>query len=302
MLKDSIEQLASMSGCPAVEPEGVLIEVALQVLDFHTALVDRQQPALEKRDDQMDMREQPIRDARRGDAPFVAIPLRREGIIPQPAIRDHGAFGSDADLDEWDQAGGREIPDVLEAGAAEPTARDLHRHGDLRFLQCFSPFNAWFDSPNERVVHFHHAREGLPAGPHHGPAQFVEHEPRRAVAPQLQRLLEPRSASSALLGNHPPNGFEPHAQGDMAPMEDRASRHRDEGMASCAYQLRPDGLVPSGDVLAPGTPESFGPTQARQIGTTSVFRAEVRFKIQESSRIVVQERAYYPLGVVDSSA
>src|SRR5947209_10888015 len=99
-----------------VEPEGELVQIRLKVLLPHAAVVGAQQPRLEVREDQVDMR-QDLRGTlwRALKLSLVLIAAPPQTGVPLPRVRDdRGAF-LDHGLDEADELIGRRSANSAQA-------------------------------------------------------------------------------------------------------------------------------------------------------------------------------------------
>ena len=121
LLHQAEEQLAAAAGTAAVEAEGEFVQVVVEMLMRHGAMMGPQQPALEQRRHLVDVWHQlggclglPLEER---DPMFVAVPP--QGVVPHPAIGVDDTPGLDRLLHELQQTGPRRIGHALEADPTE---------------------------------------------------------------------------------------------------------------------------------------------------------------------------------------
>ena len=128
--------MGNASGAAAVESEGELLEVALQVSEAHRSLMGAEDPSLEQREDEMNPRQHfggGLIEARqhRDD---VLIAFVAELGVAAPAIGVGNLATVEVALDEADQRAGGNIGKQTEPNPAAAVPALFHRGGDDRFL------------------------------------------------------------------------------------------------------------------------------------------------------------------------
>ena len=103
-----------------------------------------------------------------------------------------------------------------------------------------------------------------------------------------------------LLIGHPPDASEPHPQGKVASVEDRACNHG--RLVSAARTHRQASFrCPTAPGATAWTAKARRPSQLHQVGVACGFRCEALFKFIECSGVVVHEPRHYRLWRLESS-
>ena len=124
--------------------------------------------------------------------------------------------------------------------------------------------------------------------------------PSGLVAAQSQNALQPQGAHAVLLRHDMPHGSEPQAQRLACVLKDRAGG--DGGLPPAAGALEPDlAHRPSPLMPATRTAESVRPAQGEQIVATGLLGGEPRLELEQITRVILHEAAYYILGLPESS-
>src|SRR5579863_2679011 len=133
-------------------------------------------------------------------------------------------------------------------------------------------------------IYFDAPAELIPSGTDHRPAQFVQQRPSGLIAAQTQYALQTQRTGSVLLTGHMPYRATPQLQGQMAVLENGASRHGGLVFTGGADQT-PTPRRPRFSPPALWTDKSVRPTQGRQVGTTLFFGSKPAFHFQKRPRI-----------------
>jgi hypothetical protein len=170
----------------------------------------------------------------------------------------------------------------------------LSRNDDQRLGGATSPFVA--RSADLSLVHFHPARELIPARTHHRAPKFMENGPGGLITAPAQNSLHSQSAGSIFLAGNLPDGPEPGPQRQTTILENRAGGYRSPMMA-CRADSSAAPRRPSFPPLAAGTAETRGPPQTFQVRATLVLRSETLFQLKKRSRVVFTHLPPLPDGV-----
>ena len=231
--QDAVEHHSAAARVAAVEPEGELVQVSLQVRRFYPALVGAQQPPLAQRGDPVDGGQQftgVLAAAGRGllVAPLVGVAQGGQAVIAGPAVGDDAAARLDAAGHERAEPGaGRVRQHGHPAPADAFRLADLDRDAGQDLLAGLPPAaQAVLLPADERLVHLH--RPGQPAAsrPHQRRPQPVQHRPGRLIGADLQGPLQIPGRDPVLGSGEQPAGMEPHGQRRAGLVEDRPCRHR----------------------------------------------------------------------------
>ena len=163
----------------------------------------------------------------------------------------------------------------------------LHRDCNDRF-RCFVlptahlgrvfPYYSATWTSDVRFINLHLTRELVATRTHHGPAQPMQHRPRRLIAAQAQGSLKTQCADPVLLIGQVPCRREPAAQWRARLRKDRAGRHRSLITAATTHQTRTRRSVGLTRFGASRTDESLGPPKPLKIIHTSHL---IRIPIQK---------------------
>src|SRR5215467_3035641 len=280
LLEKTEEEQATMPSSPSVEAEGELVEVVVEVVDSHSALVGTQQPALKQRGDTMDCGH---RDMGRllhrleGDH-LVPVACRDQTSVAGKAI---GTDGRTTLKRGGGEVGHRRDGEVGDPG--HPYSTELHAsptfdsdcHDRLRVSAAAE--GPWLRAAHVCLVHLDIAEQLIPARSDHRPSQFVQPAPGCLVAAQAEHRLEPQRADTLLLPSHVPGGCEPGPKQRMGVREDSDSGHRRLPLAAAAD--------PQATLAAPALPrrtsrayEPVRPAQPLQVLPASAFIREPRLE------------------------
>src|SRR6266496_2070245 len=130
------------------------------------------------------------------------------------------------------------------------------------------------------------AREAIPAGSNHRPAQFVEPRPGCLVATQPKHPLQAQGTDAVLLAGDEPHRQEPHPQRLARPLEDRAGRQR-RFSSTCPAVKHPTRRYPRlPNRSASPANEPLRPTQPPDIVPASRLGAEPIIHLLERPRVI----------------
>ena len=281
-----MKELASVDGRPPVEPEGELVEIMVQLLAGHAALVRTEQPAFEQGGNSM----YPGQNSDRSllwltieDRPPMVVQLPQPIVTPGP-VRGDGAAFPNAIANETLQALPGRSRNPFEPDSSHPFAADFDGDDDDIFADV-----AMLPAPvtsHHRLVYLDRAGQLLSTRPDHGSAQFVEHRPRGPVASQSQRTLKAQGADTALLVRCPPDRPEPDVQRQFAALEDGPSKKRDVLAAVPAMPQtslgRPSLPVPASSAL-----DTLRPTQPEKITAARFFRTKPALEFEDGPGILM---------------
>lgn len=281
LLDEPVEQFAAATGRAAIEPEGVLVQVVVELLPGYPSLVDAQKPTLEERGNAMEARKRV-----RSDLSFMNIAVRLEHTdISGKPIGDDDRAGGHRLLHELDQSVPGSQGYLLEA---DPPCAELAPLDGDEYDRLVSDDPASGGplptTPNHGFVHFDFPGQGLAIGTDHGATQLVQARPSRAITSDPQGPLHSQRTDTGLLIGEPPNRSKPKAQGQVAVLKDRPGGRRGHGAAILALPELSLQL-PTATQSASGAPKAVRPPDADQIEPTVLFRSELTFKLQKISGI-----------------
>src|ERR1035437_2921494 len=229
---------------------------------------------------------------------FVLVtPLAQAGV-PCPPVGVNHAARLNGLSDECLDAGRRSISNASHADPADLAAILLCRNENQRLLAMFAALRALLRGAPLHLIHLHASRQPIPARPNHRPTQLVQPRPSRLITAQPQDSLQVQCTGAILLRRHPPDSSEPHRQGLMRILEDRACRHG--GLIAALAALPPLAQSPSLAMAASRTTKAIRPSKARQIRAASIFGREAILQLSQSSWIIFHEPDYYRLGLPES--
>ena len=221
-------------------------------------------------------------------------------VVAGPAVRVHEAVRCDGVLNKRRQAGPGGVGDAAQPNTAQASALDLHRSGYQRLGLRLPATPARVDTAHIGFVHLDPPAEAIAARTHHGATELVEPRPRRLVAAQAQRPLQPQGAHPGLLVRDPPHRPKPRGQRRPRVLKDRAGGHR--GLVGTGRALPPP--APHGPRLRRATawaPKPVRPPELLQVRTTGLFRRESPLELPEIPRVILHEAVRYMLGSPESS-
>src|SRR5680860_1376623 len=202
-------------GAAAVEAEGELVEVGVEVLWLDGALVAAKQPALEQTCDAVGAGHRDVRGiaAVGHHDPFVGVAVIGQREIGAPFVGADPRPRLHSCLHEPDQARLRDIRDALQSDAPK-ALRVEHLDGDRdpRFRLGLPAPGPVLMPADVALVDFDAAGESFAIGADHRDAEAVQHHPCGLVAAKPQRALKPERAEPLLLAGHKPGRREPRTQ------------------------------------------------------------------------------------------
>ena len=298
LLEQAVEQLSPVSRQSPVEAEREFIQVTVEVLPGDPPLVNAKQPPFQQGGNTVNPRQKGRGGLATGadHAGAMDIPQAFQPGVGGPPIGDDEGSRNHGRLDEGCQALRRGVGDLLHPNPTDPRSFDLRRDRHQGFGAHVSFASSLLYTANEDLVYLDFAAQPLPTRTHHGPPQLVQAGPGRSVTAQAEGTLQPHGTHATLLVGDPPDGPEPHPQGQMAPVEDRPGSHRHHRVTALALEeaaLQGPGV--SGTAVRAA--KSLGPSQPDQIGPAGFLGAESVFEFQESSGIVFVHPARLPEGV-----
>ena len=205
--------------------------------------------------------------------------------VPSPFICTHCIARLHAVFNSRDQTPTRCILHLLKANTSKALALVFNRYDN----QCLprrspTPF-AGFLTPNIRLVDLDNTRQSIPTWPHHRVPQPVQPQPRRTIAAQAQKPLQPHCADTVLLIGHVPYRPEPKSKWFSGIFEDCPSRNRDLKVA-LATPVQPPLRFPTLSMITAWAPKSVRPSQFKQVLPTSSIGSKSFLEIKNCVRIV----------------
>src|SRR6266545_2748080 len=155
LLEEPVEEQATVVGAAAVEAEGELVEVVVELLRPHRALMGAEQPALQERGDAVDTRHRHVRGiAGRVEAvPFVRVAGLGDAVVAGVAVAADDAAGLDQIFDRGEEAVGARVGNRSEAHTTHAAPALLHGDQDRRLLLRATAMLAGRDATEVALVH-----------------------------------------------------------------------------------------------------------------------------------------------------
>ena len=279
-----------MLGSAAVESEDELIEVGVEVLRAHRAMVRAAKPSFQQRDGQVSEFEVVRADH------LMLEAVRCERAVSSPVICPDRRASGHCLSDEASERRPSGIPDHAHADTTD-ALRSAIFHGDCHhgLAERSAASLARFFASDIGLVDFRRSAQQIPAGTHHRPAQFVQPGPRSLVTAQFKDALHPFGAGPVLLAHHPPDRPKPCRQRFACSLEDRPRGNRSLVLARCAAQQLP--RRPSLRRAALGATETIRPPERCQVGSAGFLGREAAFELGKVPRIVFHGPQHYRLGL-----
>jgi hypothetical protein len=214
-------------GPPPVEPEGELVEVALEVLVPDTVM-GTPEPGLEVAEDAVHSRQDLLGagGVSLGAGP-MAIAKSRQGGVALPAVRPHDGPRRDMGLNEAGERGARSVWDDLEPNPSRRTAPDLDGGHDQRLVEeLAAAAQPHLGAPDVALVHFDLGLQRIPVGADHGAAQLLEQGPGRFVPGDPELPLQLEAGHARRMRRDQVGGPKPERERDPRPVQDRPGRDR----------------------------------------------------------------------------
>ena len=194
---------------PAIVTEDELVEVDGK-LGTADAMIGANQPLLEVANGPIGERHH------RGDASVqVTAQGLRPGDVPKPRRRQPGErlqpvriesrARGDVLLEKTGDGGRLEVANHAHADTSCPAAPllDGHQHeGGPPAFELAASAQPRLRTASPGVVNLDGAVQRLAGRIHHGPAQFVEHQPRRFIAAEPELALQPHRRNTPRVGRH----------------------------------------------------------------------------------------------------
>jgi hypothetical protein len=301
LLYNPIEKLTSRPRSPAVETEGELVQVVIQVRHTYGSLMCAQQPTFEQRNNSVNQGQQILTNVGFFPDDVVVISQTLQLAVAAPAIGSHHSTWFDTLLDRSFQTLCRGIDHSVKADSPDAVTVllgcDKHQCLARRTAATFP----WPLSTEVRFIDFYHARETVSPRPYHGVAQFVQPCPRGSVTTKAQGFLQAQRADSVFLVRYVPHCPEPQQQWFARILEDSTCRYRSLEVTVLAM-VQSSLSLPRMLVLATGAAKTIRPSKLKKIVSTRLFGIKSLFKFQQCSRVIFHTRLYYMLWLLESSA
>src|SRR5919106_3088054 len=286
--EQSIEEQAAALGAAAVEAEGELVEVEVELAGADRALVGAEQPALQQRGHPVRARHDDVGGvAAGGNAGRVVREAGcREPVVTAPAVgvderAGHGDIGEEAA-----QNGCGAVGDAGQPGSATGSARtDLGRDRDDRLLAAATE-RAGRLRAYKGLVDLDLTGQLLTAGTDHRSPQLVQQRPRALVAAQAEQALQTERAHPVLGAGQVPRGGEPGRERQPRVREDRPSRDRAIRPAVSAAEIATLAHPPGRAAATSGAEEAARPAQPGQIAQARLIARKPGVELAQRPRIV----------------
>ena len=172
----------------AVEAEGPLVEVGLEVLGADRALQRPGHPALDQREHRVHGRQHLVRLLSRGGhvGRLVLVEAGGRPRVGAPAVGDHPRSRLDAVLEEGAQVAGADVVDDRKAGTAEPArGLKLDGGGEQHLAERAAARRACLGTAQVGLIDLDLTAEPIPPRSHHRLPVAVQHRPGGLVGAQL---------------------------------------------------------------------------------------------------------------------
>jgi hypothetical protein len=274
-------------GVPAVEAEGELVQVVVELVGASSALVRPQHPSFQQGSRAVHPRKADVGRvaARSNRSPFVDEAVSGEPVVAQPSIRSDRRAGLDHVLAKRSERVRAGIGCAGKAYSTGALASNL-AGDDYDALVSAAATCARINAANEGLVHLDDATEAVSSGPHHRSAELVQHRPGRLVGAKTESVLQPQRANALLLARQMPRPLEPDRHRQMRPLKQRPRR---QGELAPALRTAPAPVAqpPASARLAVRTADSLRPAHLRQVIETGFLGSEPLVQLPKRPRIVL---------------
>jgi hypothetical protein len=301
LLDEAIEQFTPGPRSSAVESEGKLIQVVIQMRGSHRSLMRPQQPSFQQRRNSVRQRQQIVSDGGLLSDNFVGVSASFQAVVAAPSVGAHPAPRRDHAGDSCFQSVAGGVRYLPQADTTDPLAILLSRHED-QHLPFRSP--ASFSGPgtaDKGLIDFHHSRQAIPTRTYHGAPQLVQPSPGCAVTAQSQQALQPQGVHPLLLIRHVPHRLKPKPQGFPGILEECPGSERSFKVTLRAAEKHashsPRPAIPAARATKP-----FGPTKTQHILSAAVLSGKRILKLLHRFRILLHTAGHYIWYQRESSA
>jgi hypothetical protein len=200
----------------------------------------------------------------------------------------HHGVGLHDGAHETAQRVGGEIGDDGQAQAPRALAAQLDRGGNDRLAGVgLAPGAAAFlDAADVEVIDLDGTHKRVALGRDHGPAQLVQHQPRRLVAADAELTLELHCGDPGVMGRHQIGRPEPHLQRGARGVHHRPRRQRRLMPTGSALPQAPLGLFTGPRAAAPWAREPVRPARREQVPATRALVGEAPLELDDAAREV----------------
>ena len=294
LLEESVEQEAASLGSAAVEAEGELVQIVIELGGADSPMVNPQPPPIKETCHPMNSGHDDVGWVAAGGngLRLVVKADARKCVVGSPAIGSDRRSRAHRRLDEGHEALAGDVLDTRHADTAGAAPADFGGNRDNRFLFCFPPRNANFPAAQVGFIDFDLAIQKVSARSNHGSAQLVELCPSRLKTAQAENSLHPQRTETMLLVRHIPHRLKPKPQRLPRSLEDRPRGGRGLTLASRTSQLAP-GRHPRHGLPAGRTPETLRPTHAPKEIRTAGLRREPLVEFLERTWVVNSTNGMY---------
>ncbi len=301
LLHKAVEQFSTPLRGSAIEPEGELVQISVQVRLRDSALVDAQEPPLQQGHHPIDTRQEIPSDLSLLPNNVVDIPSLLQPAVPRPAVCANHATGGDRLLDSAFQVLSRSIGHAPQTDTPDAVPIHLSCDDDQGFPFSAAPRFPWLGPTQVGFINFHGTPEAFSPRSDHRSSELVQPRPSGPVAAQAQGALESQRTHSRFLIRHVPHSPEPQSQRILCVLEEGTGQDRSLKPTVCAVIQAASGR-PHTRALAAQTSDTLRPSQTGQIRPARLFRGKPSFKLHQRARVVFHTRRYYRLGILESSA
>src|SRR3990167_6622407 len=301
LLYQSVEQLATGTGCSTIEPKRVFIEVVVEMRRLHPTLVSSQQPALDQGNNEVDLRQHIFADGSVFSDNLVDVAQFGQSPITFPSVCLDSAPQLNTLFNGPFQAGPRRIRYTPEPNSPDLTFFKLYHDNNQRLTRCSSTALPWFLTTYVDLVYLDGTRQTVPARPHHSTPEFVQPRPGCTITAQVKNTLQSQCIRPIFLAGQVPNSAKPKPQRFLSVLKNRTGSNR--GLKTTAGTLVQRSIPqPCFLISTVRTLKTFGPAKAEQIIAARSFSAKAFFKLEQGSWIVFHKPTYYSLSLPESSA
>ena len=301
LLNEPIEKHSPGTGCPSIEAKSELIQVIFQMRTTNSALVRSNQPTFKKCDNSIDQWQQVVSYTVIIPDNLMVITKSFKPSVSAPTIRANNRTRFYTFLNGRSKAACGSIVDFPKTDSSDPLPV-LLGHYKYKCFPCSSPTTVdRLFTTDISFINFYSTTDSVSTWAHHCHTQFVQHSPCSPITTKPQRSLKPKSAYPVLLISDVPNRSKPRLQRLLCILKNCSCRYRGLVSAFSTF-VQPSISFPSFLTTTSRTNKSFRPSQPEKIFFTSSLRAKSLLEFHKGSRVSFHTRAYYILGLVESSA
>jgi len=225
LLNQSEEEFATKLRRPAIESEGILIQVEVQMRGTHCSLMSSLQPSLQQRSHSIHQRQQVFTHILGWPDNDVPISGRNQPSVARPTVGTDDSARLHTLLYGRHQTCCRGIRNPTKSNSPDVVAFIFNCNKDQRLTRCTSPSFSRPFTTDIGFVNLHSSRQTISPGSYHGCAKFMKPYPYGFISPEPQNSLESHGTHSILLTDYVPNRPKPQLKRFSRVLENGPSRY-----------------------------------------------------------------------------